>query len=306
MVAMFKKRFPENNRPVEPLNGRALVTSTVGLPGEFGSMPAPPPALAPTPAPSPPAPAPAAPKGKGEWDYAQGAKDWSTAFPLCAGKEQTPIDLDDRAVSSRGGEQLSKLMNYTPLKDRELFNNGGKNVQVNGGFGFLKLPDGQYDAKQFHFHFPSEHSANGKLAAGELHIVHQKKGSTGTNDLAVIGILLQESDGDMVKSPETDFMKSLGFGDELPGSGTRLKVAEPLDLNAFKSEFAGRFYHYAGSLTTPPCSEKVHWYVCERPALVSKDMVASFKKRFPENNRPVQPLNSRTLVSNGVSVPGEF
>jgi len=288
MVSAFKQRFPENNRPIQPLNNRQLVASMVGLPGEF-------PAAASAPKTSGPVP----------WGY-QDTKQWNAAFPACAGNEQTPIDLSPSAVSSTSQESLSSLMSYTPLKDLDIFNNGNKNVQVNGGFGSLKLPDGDYEVMQFHFHFPSEHSVNGKLAAGELHIVHQKKGSKGTNDLAVVGILLKETSSMKAATPEFKFMQQLGFGDELPGSRTKTKIAEPLDLNAFASEYDDDFYHYTGSLTTPPCSEKVHWYVLERPALVTKDMVKSFKQRFPENNRPIQPLNTRQLLMNSVAVSGEF
>ena len=43
---------------------------------------------------------------------------------------------------------------------------------------------------QFHFHFPSEHAIDGSLYAGELHIVHQKVGSKGTDDLLVVGVML--------------------------------------------------------------------------------------------------------------------
>merc|ERR1719215_183598 len=217
-----------------------------------------------------------------------------------------PIDLSPSAVSSSSKENLVSLMSYKPLDGLEVFNNGGKNVQVNGGFGMLKLPDGDYEVKQFHFHFPSEHTVNSKLAAGELHIVHQKKGSTGTNDLAVVGIVLDEVPDNTPMTPELKFMQQLGFDEELPGSRTKTSIAEPLDLNAFADEYAGGFYHYTGSLTTPPCSEKVHWYVLQKPAPVTKKMVAAFKERFPENNRPVQPLNSRKLVASTVSLPGEF
>merc|ERR1712107_690716 len=186
-----------------------------------------------------------------------------------------------------------------------IFNNGGKNVQVNGGFGTFKLPDGDYEVKQFHFHFPSEHEVDGKLAAGELHIVHQKKGSSGTDGLAVVGIVLDQQ-SNAAETPETKFLNQLGFGTELPGKNSKTTVAEPLDLNSFANEFAGGFYHYTGSLTTPPCAEKVHWYVCQKTVPVNKAVVDSFKARFPENNRPVQPLNTRKLVASSLSVPGEF
>merc|ERR1711972_847518 len=140
---------------------------------------------------------------------------------------------------------------------------------------------------------------------GELHIVHQRKGASGTDGLAVVGVILEEQ-SNPADTPETTFLKQLGFGTELPGKRSITTVAEPLDLNNFANEYMGGFYHYTGSLTTPPCAEKVHWYVCQKTTPVSKAMINSFKARFPENNRPVQPLNTRKLVANDIVVPGEF
>jgi len=240
----------------------------------------------------------------GKWGYTD-TKEWNAAFPLCTGKEQSPIDLKTSVVSSTSKDSLASSLSYAPLKGVEIFNNAAKNVQVNGGFGTFKLPDGDYEVKQFHFHFPAEHEVDGKLAAGELHIVHQKKGSSGTDGLAVVGIILDEQSS-AAGTPELKFMEQLGFGTELPGKNSITTVADPLDLNAFANEYAGGFYHYTGSLTTPPCAEKVHWYVCQKTVPVTKAMVNSFKARFPENNRPVQPLNARQLVASSLSVPGEF
>merc|ERR1712039_580790 len=125
-------------------------------------------------------------------------------FPLCLGKEQSPINLKPSDVSVSSRESLGSRLSYKPLEKAEIFNNGGKNVQVNGGFGTFKLPDGEYEVKQFHFHFPAEHEVSGKLAAGELHIVHQRKGATGTDGLAVVGIILEEQSG-AAQSPELKF-----------------------------------------------------------------------------------------------------
>merc|ERR1712190_206754 len=106
-------------------------------------------------------------------------------------------------LSLTSKESPAPRLSYKPLEKQEIFNNGGKNVQVNGGFGTFKLPDGEYEVKQFHFHFPAEHEVDGKLAAGELHIVHQRKGASGTDGLAVVGIVLDQQNN----APETPEFK---------------------------------------------------------------------------------------------------
>ena len=52
---------------------------------------------------------------------------------------------------------------------------------------------------------------------------------------------------------------------------------------------------YDGSLTTPPCSEGVKWHVMDEPIQMSAAQIQAFKKLFPMNARPVQPLNGRSL-----------
>ena len=54
-------------------------------------------------------------------------------------------------------------------------------------------------------------------------------------------------------------------------------------------------YHCDSSLTTPPCSEGVKWYVRKMPTQLSMDQIAAFTAIYDHNNRPVQTLNERTL-----------
>lgn len=251
---------------------------------------------------------------KHEWSYGAPTV-WGDIYQNCNHNEQSPVNFD--VPNFFVGDEIKRtalmdFVDYKPLKERKVVNHG-HNVQVNGEFGILTLPDGEYEVKQFHFHFPSEHAVNGQHAAGEIHIVHQRRNATGTNGLAVIGILLQESwalDGYNAKErqKELDFMSALGFGKDLPAEGKEIDVSKDVDLNAFSHELAGAYFHYHGSLTTPPCSETVHWYVLQRPAVVTAEMIASFKKKYPppSNNRPVQKLNGREALFSELAFPGEF
>jgi carbonic anhydrase len=58
------------------------------------------------------------------------------------------------------------------------------------------------------------------------------------------------------------------------------------------------YYQFAGSLTTPPCSEGVLWLVLKKPVSASKAQLQTFSKTMGfANNRPVQPLNARQVLS---------
>ncbi len=58
------------------------------------------------------------------------------------------------------------------------------------------------------------------------------------------------------------------------------------------------YYHYDGSLTTPPCSEIVEWYVLKIPLTASKEQLNQMLAIMHENNRPIQALNGRKIISN--------
>jgi len=253
------------------------------------------------------------------WSYGT-PDDWANDYTVCAGSGQSPIELQDSnrtVLGVLGTDRLIDRVSYIPLRNLKIKNNG-HNEQVDvPTMGTFNLPDGRYDLKQFHFHFPSEHMINGRNAAGEIHMVHQK--STDPSKIAVIGLFL-ESDpnflgGDLpegqARKSEIDFMNNLGFGDvtTLPEEEDEVDLANTgsassVDIMAFRNEFAGDYFHYIGSFTTPPCTEGVHWYVMKRPAAVTQAMVDNFKARFPApaNNRPVQDLNGRKIVVDKTSV----
>jgi carbonic anhydrase len=55
-------------------------------------------------------------------------------------------------------------------------------------------------------------------------------------------------------------------------------------------------YYYQGSLTTPPCTEAVNWFVLKDAIKASPEQVKAIADLMPRNNyRPTQPLNGRTV-----------
>jgi len=245
------------------------------------------------------------------WGY-DDPEGWANNNPDCAGDGQSPIDIASTPYDNTIQETLDAA--YLPVQpdDGLAIENNGHALQVNGAFGKLTLPDGIYDVKQFHFHCPSEHSVDGELAKCEMHIVHQREGSSGTDDLAVVGILfdtIKKAGATESSGLDMNFLRQLGFGSNLPKQGESIPLTIAIDLRkTFGEALAGGYYHYKGSLTTPPCSETVHWYVLRKTAAISQKMVDQFKMMFPDpsDNRPVQELNNREVLSDTESVLGEF
>jgi carbonic anhydrase len=59
------------------------------------------------------------------------------------------------------------------------------------------------------------------------------------------------------------------------------------------------YYRYEGSLTTPPCSETVDWFVLADRIQVAEADIARFAKLYPMNARSIQKRNRRFLLSSG-------
>lgn len=217
------------------------------------------------------------------WSYEgeEGPDYWgtlSTAYATCqTGAQQSPIDIPASAtVTPASG--LALAYQESGLK---LVNNG-HTVQANVDAGStLTLKGKTYELKQFHFHAPSEHKINGKAFAMEMHLVHQASDGS----LAVVGVLFEEG-------TENAFLKS--FWSRLPAKGApdvtadarqRVESALPADRSSFS---------YAGSLTTPPCTEGVSWVVLKTPVTASKEQLELFKEKVElPTARPVQPVNGR-------------
>merc|ERR1719174_1103477 len=149
-------------------------------------------------------------------------------------------------------------------------------------------------------------------AAGEMQIIHQKEGSSGTEDLAVVSVLIDDINGkdkSFDGGLEIAFFRRLGFHNPLPHNGKSTKVAvDDTELaNSFATQFAGPFWHYRGSLTAPPCTENVHWYVLQKRAVMSHKMITAFKELYPPpaNNRQIQPRGARR-VEMDMALPDEF
>jgi len=293
MVDQFKILFPNpsDNRPVQPLNGRPVAFDESEVLGEFAE----------------------AETGHAHWTYSR-PDNWAVENPDCAGQSQSPVDIAVMMDAAGNVESLLPKFDNLPVTSDLAIVNNGHAVQVNGNFGVLNLPDGAYDVLQFHVHMPSEHTVNGQNYDGEMHIVTQKQGATGTDSLAVIGLLLQgarvkDISADFQSAVEVAFFRRLGFNN-LPLSGEQAVFAGGVDLvSTFATQLGGKYWHYTGSLTTPPCSETVHWYVMQNPAHVSMKMISNFKELFPApmDNRPVQDLNGRSIVDSVLSVDeGEF
>ena len=82
----------------------------------------------------------------------------------------------------------------------------------------------------------------------------------------------------------------------LPPAKDKENVVDAVKINALELLPRDKgYYTFAGSLTSPPCSEDVKWFVLKTPTQISADEIARFGKAYPMNSRPVQELNARDI-----------
>lgn len=219
------------------------------------------------------------------WGYEgeYGPEHWGSldpGFAVCNnGREQSPIDLTGAA-----SEALSEIgFDYAPSPISIV--NNGHSIQVDYQAGSGIVLDGtRYGLVQFHFHHRSEHTVDGADFPLELHLVH----ADAEGALAVVGVFLEEGGANEALAPV--------FSQMPKEAGPAAVVEGTVDAAALLPE-RRTTWRYPGSLTTPPCSEGVSWLVMTEPVTASREQIEAFRALFPVNNRPVQPLNGRRLVT---------
>ncbi|KAG0229113.1 hypothetical protein BGW42_001779 [Actinomortierella wolfii] len=202
-----------------------------------------------------------------------GPQHWGDLDPLWAkcktGKKQSPIDVEtEKPFVTFVKEPLKHK--YNVITDAVIGYNG-HSVQVDwtqpensSSTSWVEVNGKKYALVQFHFHTPSEHRVNNHFAAGEMHLVHRADDGT----LAAIGVFLElrvSNDGwfNWITALDKAIDKRPA-GQDPTKTKLHIKEIDLPGLSKFTNGFAGR-WSYAGSLTTPPCTEGVAWNVIKKP-----------------------------------------
>merc|ERR1712062_411467 len=70
-------------------------------------------------------------------------------------------------------------------------------------------------------------------------------------------------------------------------------------MRAFGPALDGHFFRYDGSLTKPPCTQNVKWFVFETPTFMSQQQKQAFERLFPDgNSRPLQHMHGHKVLKN--------
>jgi carbonic anhydrase len=219
------------------------------------------------------------------WSYKgqNGPQNWGKLDPkyrdCSTGHEQSPINV----TGAKKSDLPALIFNYNAVPLNII--NNGHTIQVNYPPGSdLKVGDKTYSLKQFHFHHPSEEHINGDTFDMVVHLVH----ADAEGHLAVVAVLLQTGEangfiGTVWQNIPKEEEKEL----DVPGVTLNVRDLLPDDHG---------YYTFAGSLTTPPCSEGVTWFVLKHPISLSAAQLAEFAKLYPRDARPIEPRNGREIL----------
>jgi carbonic anhydrase len=268
----------------------------------------------------PPATGTGKPDSINGWDYKEHGDDWPS-LPnggSCGGDQQSPIDIV-KYVDIAG--QTKSVLWFDYYKDPELTNvsiaelvNDGHGITFSDqshlfDLGYVKLGNDEFAALEYEFHVPSEHTLDGQVFPLEIQVLH-KKG----DKLLAIGVLfkygksnpylaalMNAANGSLpvwTKAGTANFLVSHGMDPDF------------FDLEAIlpsgKHVHPGKdltFYNYPGSLTQPPCTEGVDWWVTAEPVEATKEEIGALRKAIMSaeptkkgNNRNAQAIGSRQIL----------
>jgi carbonic anhydrase len=223
------------------------------------------------------------------WDYEgkRGALVWGKLDPtykICSqGHEQSPIDI-------RGARLNTALqpIEFHYIAGPVRMENDGHTVVVHVDPGSYIVANGvRYELVQFDFHHPGETSVKGKLTDMDVELLHR----SADGKIAVVVVRLAEQVGN------PNAVLSTLWAHLPQTAGRSEKVTDMVSPGGLLPADRG-YWTYSGSLSTPPCTEGVRWFVFEEEISISREQLRAFGALFRINSRPLQDAHGRRIEAN--------
>jgi carbonic anhydrase len=221
------------------------------------------------------------------WGYAgdRGPVHWGELSPdyrACgSGNLQSPVQLDTATALFTPCEPLRFRYRSSSLYVK----NEGVGLRLGYDRGSYLVIEGlSYELVELRFHVPGEHAVDGRVAAGEIQLIH----GNNRGDIAIVAVPLQAG-----RRVNQTLRRILEHAPQHPGEqffGRNVGINALFLLPGRKDYFA-----YRGSLTRPPCTEGVRWFVLSDPVEVDVAEVRRLAQLVGANARPLQPLHGRPI-----------
>lgn len=237
------------------------------------------------------------------YDYGpSGQKSWGGACNASTSMRQAPINISNTQESA---QPVIQFNNYNANTNLVIYPDNPYNLKVdykasNNPLAMITIGTDRFKLQEFHFHRPSEEAIDNRRFPMVLHLVHLKDqpgcalGNPGC--VAVITVLIQQG----TPQDSTSSLLNILFKHFPPPAGNQqvpisLEGLIPADYERIDGK---GYWRYDGSLTTPPCTENVTFYVLKAMLTFSAEQLAEFERRYPmPNARDIQPLNGREIMN---------
>jgi len=216
-------------------------------------------------------------------------ENWGKISKTCsAGKSQTPINIEtSKTIPTVDRKDILKFYNYKTSLKTSVINNG-HTIKITPKFletyneAYITIDGVRYNLLQFHMHTHSENRIDGKQSDLVAHLVHQSY----DGKLAVVAIFFDEGE-------ENSAIKE--YWNQMPQKVNEVNSLFNVDISRILPADKSSYFTFMGSLTTPPCTENVKWFILKDRQTISKDQIEALRTIYPHNFRPVQNINSRTI-----------
>lgn len=220
------------------------------------------------------------------WDYQgpNGPLHWGALSPsywACErGTRQSPID-----VAGLTPADLPALTLHYPGGALSVMNTG-RLLKLRGGpRDVLDSGWSTYNLRHIDIRVPAEHRLGGREFAGELQLVHQRT----DGHVAILSVLMEDGRANRAIDRVLAALPSgAGLERTLPDQTFSAHELLPADFS---------YVRYTGSLTNPPCTERVDWFILRTPVTLSAEQAKLLREAVGGrgNARPLQPRNGREL-----------
>lgn len=119
--------------------------------------------------------------------------------------------------------------------------------------------------KSWHIHAPADHSVQGQQSRAELHLVHSDENGKEA------GVFALRIDPGLTSSHFFAQFLSVNGTSNVPTWTSTQTIPLTLDISLALSQVGNfnEFWTYMGSLTSPPCTEGIRWWVGRQAMFVS-------------------------------------
>ncbi|XP_054725321.1 carbonic anhydrase 2-like [Anastrepha obliqua] len=252
------------------------------------------------------------------FDYEHQSK-WYDDFQQCGFSRQSPIELNSNEAIISFDMPIINFVHYdVPYMEAVRSENNGHTANIqfpttvpDSAFitGGPLLENTTYIMESLHFHWGSndthgsEHVLNSERYSMEMHLLHRnskyatvEEAREHEDGLAVLAVLYK------VNATATNDFEGLNEVINVLESISEFNCTTEIDtfmLSVLLGDMdVTEFYTYAGSLTTPPCSQAVTWVVFSHAITITHSQMKRFHKMSDDHGSTME-NNYRALQAKG-------